>query len=470
MAGGALCTRIGRGRDGVTDKRAPLAELPLDFGPETLAEAEELLVRLSSALFPQGLPDASRLTWHDKDRAAATDAGSESIEERLARAEARFRTLVEQIPAVTFMAVLGEGENEVYVSPTIEQMLGYSQTEWLSDPFLWYYRLHPDDRPLWNEEFARGCRSGGPFRAECRFLARDGRVVWVHGEARVIKDTEGRPQLLQGVAFDITESKEAQQVLLEHEVQRARVEEELAIARRLQTSLLPREPKVDGLELAAAMVPAELVGGDYYDVLPTDAGAWIAIGDVSGHGLNAGLIMMMAQSAVAAIRATNEDASPSEALAILNDLLFDNIGNRLERDEYVTMTLLHYRSDGQIVFSGAHQDMLVRRAATGDVERLPTPGTWLGLRREIRSINVDSTFSLEEGDLLVLYTDGITEAMNDHGEQFGMARLCDVIRDSSDDTPEAVRDLVLRAVDKWSRHRDDDTTIVVARRRNHGVS
>ena len=156
----------------------------------------------------------------------------------LREAEARFRTLVEQIPAVTFMAVLGEGKNEVYVSPHIEAMLGYTQAEWLADPFLWYRRLHSDDRAMWNEEFTRGCQSGGPFRAECRFLARDGRTVWVHGEARVAKDDRGRPMFLQGVAFDITESKRAQEVLLNEAVRSAKIEEELAIARRVQTSIL----------------------------------------------------------------------------------------------------------------------------------------------------------------------------------------------------------------------------------------
>jgi hypothetical protein len=77
----------------------------------------------------------------------------------------------------------------------------------------WFDQLHPDDRELWNEEFARGCRVGGPFRAECRFIARDGRVVWVHGEARLIRDEEGRPVLLQGVAFDVTETKRAEQIV-----------------------------------------------------------------------------------------------------------------------------------------------------------------------------------------------------------------------------------------------------------------
>jgi PAS domain S-box-containing protein len=128
-------------------------------------------------------------------------------------AEARYRALIEQIPAVTFMASLDGGLNEVYVSPQIEGLLGFAQEEWMSNPVLWFRQLHPDDIELWNQEFARGCSTGGPFRAECRFIARDGSVVWVHGEARLIRDEHGRPVLLQGVAFDITESKRAQEIV-----------------------------------------------------------------------------------------------------------------------------------------------------------------------------------------------------------------------------------------------------------------
>jgi PAS domain S-box-containing protein len=130
-------------------------------------------------------------------------------------AEARYRALVEQIPAVTFMASLEGGLDEVYVSPQIQTLLGFSQEEWMSNPVIWFRQLHPDDRDLWNREFARGCMSGGPFRAECRFIARDGKVVWVHGEARLVRDSEGRPVLLQGVAFDITESKRAEAIVKE---------------------------------------------------------------------------------------------------------------------------------------------------------------------------------------------------------------------------------------------------------------
>src|SRR6516164_3480509 len=128
----------------------------------------------------------------------------------LRRLEARYRTLVEGIPAVTFMAALDEGVNELYVSPQIETLLGFSQKEWLEDPILWYAQLHPDDRPRWHVEFAHTCATGEPFRSVYRFVARDGRVVWVHGEAQVVRDEDGRPLFLQGVAFDISGIKQAE--------------------------------------------------------------------------------------------------------------------------------------------------------------------------------------------------------------------------------------------------------------------
>jgi len=146
---------------------------------KTVAIANQFLEELASGMFPDGEVNPELMTWAERFGEAGTGARNSpqlSIEERLKAAEARFVTLVEQIPAVTFMAVLGEGENDVYVSPHVEQMLGYTQEEWLSDPFLWYYRLHPDDRPLWNAEFTRGVRTGGPFRAEGRFIARQGQA------------------------------------------------------------------------------------------------------------------------------------------------------------------------------------------------------------------------------------------------------------------------------------------------------
>ena len=210
---------------GFDDERPDVAAGVVDFDRLTPEAAREILVGLSTALFPEGLGELVQLTWEPTDAPPSfpldgtPDASSEA-DARLRSAELRYRTLIEQIPAVTFMAVLGEGANEIYVSPYIETLLGFTQEEWLEDPFLWYEQLHPDDRELWVREFARGITTGGPFRAECRLIARDGRTVWVRGEARLVKDAQGRPLFLQGVAFDITESKRAHERVVHHAVRR----------------------------------------------------------------------------------------------------------------------------------------------------------------------------------------------------------------------------------------------------------
>lgn len=435
----------------------------LEDSLRTMAEAESLLSQLASAFFNGGEHQLEQLTWQDPpDARPPAPAGTEA---RLRVAEQRFRTLIEQIPAVAFMAVLGEGKNEIYVSPHIEAMLGYSQKEWLEDPFLWYSRLHPDDRVLWNDEFTRGCQHGGPFRAECRFLARDGRVVWVHGEARIIKDDLGRPMLLQGVAFDITENKRAHDVLLQQAVTAAKEQEELAIAQRVQTSILPRKFAVPGLEIAAKMIPASDVGGDYYDVLPVEDGCWIAIGDVSGHGLSAGLVMLMLQSSLLTTVLARPTAAPSEILSLVNLALVHNIRGRLGTKDHVTLSLLRYTVDGRVVFAGAHEEMLLLRRRSGAPEIIATPGTWLGARKDVGRFFVDSELQLEDGDLLVLYTDGVTEAKNDAGKMFDLERLVATVEAVKHKPTLLVRDNVLQAVRKFMAKQQDDITLLVVRYR-----
>jgi formate hydrogenlyase transcriptional activator len=158
----------------------------------THQEAEDLLVRMAGLL--------------SAGRAVNGAAGAQPH-----RAEARYRALVEQIPAVTFMAPLDGSTSALYVSPQIEELLGFSAEEWLDEPFLWYRQLHPEDQARWAEGFVRSCFFGERFRAEFRFLARDGRVVWVHGEAKLVSDENGAPLFLHGVAFDITERKRAEE-------------------------------------------------------------------------------------------------------------------------------------------------------------------------------------------------------------------------------------------------------------------
>jgi PAS domain S-box-containing protein len=125
----------------------------------------------------------------------------------------RYKTLVEQLPAIVFMAFLDEGTGKAYVSPFIEATLGFSQAEWLEDPVRWYQQIHPEDKVRWSGEAARLLLTGEPLRSVYRVLSRRGQVVWFHCEAKIVHRDDGRPWFIHGVAFDITDLKQAETAL-----------------------------------------------------------------------------------------------------------------------------------------------------------------------------------------------------------------------------------------------------------------
>jgi serine phosphatase RsbU (regulator of sigma subunit) len=241
-----------------------------------------------------------------------------------------------------------------------------------------------------------------------------------------------------------------------------RLQKEIDLAQRIQTSILPRSLEVPGLELAAIMLPTAEVGGDYYDVLPVERGCWIGIGDVAGHGLDAGLIMLMTQSIVAALIKNDTSATPKDVVCVLNEVLYDNLHNRLRRDDHATLTLLHYDRSGKVLFAGAHEDIVVYRQKEERCEIVPTPGTWIGGGRDIRKGTVDSTLRLSPGDVMLLYTDGVIELRNDTGEPFGLERLCAVLKRVHDQSVAKIQEHLLLAIGSWGIA-DDDVTIMVAR-------
>jgi PAS domain S-box-containing protein len=153
-------------------------------------------------------------------------------------AQARYQVLVEQIPAVVFMAYLDGGMGEAYVSPHIEQTLGFSQEEWLDDPLRWYQQIHPDDRSRWSIEAAETLITGRPLKSIYRVLAADGRVVWFHCEAKLVRRENGEPWFIHGVGFDITELKQTEQALKQESAERERLQKlalEHQIAKAEQT-------------------------------------------------------------------------------------------------------------------------------------------------------------------------------------------------------------------------------------------
>jgi PAS domain S-box-containing protein len=165
-------------------------------------EAETLLTDLAAVFLSNSAQPAAALREEEPD-------------EQLPNVDAIYRALVEQIPAVVFMAHLDRGIGEAYVSPQIEASLGFSQEEWLEDPIRWYQQIHPDDKQRWSVEAAQMLLSGSALRSAYRVLARDGRVVWFHCEAKMIRRKNGRPWFIHGIAFDITELKRTEEALQE---------------------------------------------------------------------------------------------------------------------------------------------------------------------------------------------------------------------------------------------------------------
>ncbi len=236
---------------------------------------------------------------------------------------------------------------------------------------------------------------------------------------------------------------------------------EMQLAKKIQTVLLPKNPIIPGYEITGYMQTADSVGGDYYDVIRTKNKYWLAIGDVSGHGVSAGLVMMMAQTALNHALTALEDKTPDQIIASVNQVLYDNI-QKLGESKYMTFMLLAIGSDGTIHYSGLHQDVLVFRKAKKAVDTVETQGMWLGVVPEIDQLNSVNHLHLSEGDVMLLTTDGIIEAKDDAGQMYGTDRLRTELENHGQLSTEALRDRILKSTAGYE-HNDDVTLIIVKR-------
>ena len=176
-------------------------------GLPDIAEAEAVLLDLARVFAGPAINPALD-HFNEDGQKPAPDARAPDLEDK-------YRALLEQIPAVVFMAHLDRGISEAYVSPQIEAALGYSREEWLEDPVRWYQHIHPDDKQRWSLEAAEMFLSGKPLRSAYRVIARDGRVIWFHCDARMMRREDGRPWCIHGVAFDISDIKRIEEELQE---------------------------------------------------------------------------------------------------------------------------------------------------------------------------------------------------------------------------------------------------------------
>jgi serine phosphatase RsbU (regulator of sigma subunit) len=245
---------------------------------------------------------------------------------------------------------------------------------------------------------------------------------------------------------------------------------ELEVAHRLQAMVLPRTSELRalvGFDVAACMFPATEVGGDYFDLLTDrDGTATLAIGDVSGHGLDSGVVMLMVQSALRALTLAGTDEQKRQ-YELLNLLVCRNCA-RIGSAKCMTLTLIDLDISGRLTLVGQHESPLLVRA-DGRSEWIETQdlGLPLGLDEDIGAFIGSRELMLEPDDLLVLYTDGITEAENGQGEAFGTERLQQIVVEQRALRSGDVIEQLLLALREFSGSHpiEDDVSLLVVKRR-----
>jgi sigma-B regulation protein RsbU (phosphoserine phosphatase) len=281
--------------------------------------------------------------------------------------------------------------------------------------------------------------------------------------------TENLEQMVEERTAEIKDAqKEISLLNAQLESENRRLGTELAVAERIQMMVLPLAAELGSskdLEIAAYMSAAEEVGGDYYDVLESDGRFKIGIGDVTGHGLESGVLMLMVQSVARALQEAGT-TDPVKFLIDLNSALFKNIV-RTRIDKHLTLAFLDY--DGkEMLISGQHEEVIVVRA-NGDLERIETMdlGLPIGLESDISPFVAIRRLVLEKDDIIVLHTDGVTEAENAEGQLFGIDRLCrEAVRlhkQSADCIAAGIIDTLMAYIGSHKIH--DDITLLVLRHR-----
>lgn len=248
--------------------------------------------------------------------------------------------------------------------------------------------------------------------------------------------------------------------------EKKRLDHDLQIARDIQRILLPSEsPRVEGFEIAGMNIPARQVSGDYFDYIKVDDDRLgVVIADVSGKGVPASLIMAICRSALRA--EARGSASPGDVLRKVNRQLYPDI----KEDMFISMAylVLNHRNAEVTLSRGGHDAPLLYRAATGEVESLKPPGMALGIDSGdvFDRITADVSVPLETDDCLVLYTDGITEALDAEGDEFGRERM---IRSVQASAQEGAAGLIARLTADvrtfaGGHPQNDDITLIAVRK------
>ena len=371
---------------------------------------------------------------------------------QLLQSEQRYRQIVESVQVILWKGDLA-GARLSYINHEAEQLLGYPQEQWTNAPSFLIDHVHPEDRGMVLARCAAASERSEAQWLEHRMLTADGRTIWLRTSILVVDagDKANGKKELVGVMTDITERRNAQAEIkrLNEQLTRenVRMSSELEVTQRLQKMILPCDEDlraIAGLDISGHMEAATEVGGDYFDVVQHENGIVLGIGDVTGHGLESGVLAIMVQTAIRTLLASGRYES-RKFLEVLNRVVYDN-SHRMKSDRSLTLSLLHYR-DRFVTISGQHEEILIMRA-DGSLERHDTIdlGFPLGLERDISPFIAEARVPLEPGDVMVAYTDGITEAIDAQGRQYGVERLADALKTSYTQPAHLIRETVLRSL------------------------
>lgn len=269
----------------------------------------------------------------------------------------------------------------------------------------------------------------------------------------------------------IVQLQQTRNQLAVSETEILRMGAELNVVRQMQQMILPNaeELEIEGLDIAGYMEAADEVGGDYYDVLNTDGVVTLGIGDVTGHGLESGLLMLMAQTAVRTLKEIRE-VDPVRFLDVINRTLYKNV-QRMNSEKSLTLAILNC-SQGRVSISGQHEETIIVRRG-GEIERVDMMdlGLPIALDDDIVEFISHISIELQLGDGVVLYTDGIPEAKDINKKQYGVEQMCKVISQnwhlSAQEIKQAVIDDLRRHIGKQKVF--DDITLLVLKRTELGV-
>ncbi|WPF87429.1 SpoIIE family protein phosphatase [Cyanobacterium aponinum AL20118] len=331
---------------------------------------------------------------------------------------------------------------------------------------------------------------GKVWRGEIKNKTKNNRFYWVDTTIVPLTDEKGNILQYLSIQTEITERKKLEKNLEQivqirtHELAQANEEitllnqrlcsenlqltGKLKLLHQMQQLILPKKEeleKIHCLDIAGYSEPTDELGGDYYDILADDNSVTIGIGDVTGHGLESGILMVMTQAAICTLKHLG-DTNPIDFLDILNRAIFFNV-RRMKSEKNLSLAIINY-CQGEVCIAGQHEEIIIVRNH-GEIELIDTIdlGLPIGIDEDIKEFINYHKITLDKGDGIVLYTDGITEARDVNKNQYGIERLCQVVSENWNLSCEQIRDIIIDDVKRFIglQKIEDDLTLLLLKQR-----